>query len=284
MTRSADLDRFHEEIAHLRPRLHRYCARMTGSVFDGEDVVQDTLAKAFYALATREDRPPLEAWLFRVAHNTAVDFLRRYERAHVDLVPEVPDAAEPDEPSADPELVEAALAVFAGLPPAQRSALVLKDVLGYTLDEVADILDTTVPAVKSALMRARSRAALAPPAAPLPRAVDERLRRYARLFDARDWDALRALLTEESRLDVPYRTRRRGASVGDYYQRYSEIAPGEEMRAVPGWVDGVPALGVFRAGALGYFVLIEWDGDRVAHIRDFRHVPTIIDGARFVPG
>jgi RNA polymerase sigma-70 factor, ECF subfamily len=281
MTSSADLDRFHAEIAHLRPRLHRYCARMTGSVFDGEDVVQDTLAKAFYTLATREDRPPIEAWLFRIAHNTAVDFLRRYDRAHVDVVPVVPDVGELDERPPDPALVDAALAVFVGLPPGQRSALVLKDVLGYTLEEVADILDTTVPAVKSALVRARARAA--PPAAASTGPVDERLRRYARLFDARDWDALRALITEETRLDVPYRTRRRGAAVGDYYGRYADLAPQEQITAVPGWVDGVEALGVFRAGVLVYFVQIVWDGEHVALLRDFRHVPTLTDGARFVP-
>src|SRR6266702_4336617 len=87
---------FLELVREVRPELHRYCARMTGSVLDGEDVVQDTLAKAHYALAQMAEAPPLRPWLFRIAHNTAMDFLRRYERKHVDVVAEVPDFAEPD--------------------------------------------------------------------------------------------------------------------------------------------------------------------------------------------
>jgi RNA polymerase sigma-70 factor (ECF subfamily) len=76
--------RFMDFVAEVRPELHRYYARMTGSVFDGEDVVQDTLAKAYYALAEMESPPPLRTWLFRIAHNTAMDFLRRHEHRNVD--------------------------------------------------------------------------------------------------------------------------------------------------------------------------------------------------------
>jgi RNA polymerase sigma factor (sigma-70 family) len=147
-------ERFLELVAEVRPELHRYCARMTGSVFDGEDVVQDTLARAYFALAEMEQPPPLRPWLFRIAHNTAMDFLRRYERRNVDVVAEVPESAS-DERGADPGLVEAALVVFAALPPQQRSALALKDVLGHSLEETAATMGTTVAAVKSALVRAR---------------------------------------------------------------------------------------------------------------------------------
>jgi RNA polymerase sigma-70 factor (ECF subfamily) len=63
-------------IGDIRPELHRYCARLTGSVFDGEDVVQDAIAKAYEALETLETRPALRAWLFRIAHNRALDVLR----------------------------------------------------------------------------------------------------------------------------------------------------------------------------------------------------------------
>src|SRR5437879_12795404 len=89
--------RFMDLVAEVRPELFRYCARMTGSVFDGEDVVQDTLAKAYYALGQMTDAPPLRPWLFRIAHNTAMDFLKRYERKNVEIVAEVPDRAEVDE-------------------------------------------------------------------------------------------------------------------------------------------------------------------------------------------
>src|SRR6478672_9296096 len=136
--------RFMDLVAQVRPELHRYCARMTGNVFDAEDIVQDTLAKAYFALSEMGEPPPLRAWLFRIAHNTAMDFLRRYERKHVDVVAEVPDFAEPDGASVDPELFEAALTVFAELPPVQRSALVLKDVLGHSLEETAATMGTSV--------------------------------------------------------------------------------------------------------------------------------------------
>jgi len=116
-------DRFMELVDELRPELHRYCARMTDSVFDGEDVVQDTLAKAYYALGQMTQPPNLKPWLFRIAHNTAMDFLKRYERKNTELVPDVPEHAEPEETGIDPALVEAALTIFAELPPVQRAAL-----------------------------------------------------------------------------------------------------------------------------------------------------------------
>ena len=88
-------ERFMALVADVRPELHRYCARMTGSVFDGEDVVQDTLAKGFYALAEMESPPPLRPWLFRIAHNTALDHLRRHARRHVEA--DMDDFAAPDD-------------------------------------------------------------------------------------------------------------------------------------------------------------------------------------------
>ena len=68
-------------VAHIRPDLHRYCARMTGSIADGEDIVQDTLARAYYALSEMEQVPELRPWLFRIAHNRALDHRRRYDHS-----------------------------------------------------------------------------------------------------------------------------------------------------------------------------------------------------------
>src|SRR5262249_27900293 len=141
--------RFMDLVAEVRPELHRYCARMTGSVVDGEDVVQDTLAKAYFAIGQMDEAPPLRPWLFRIAHNTAMDFLRRYEHRNVDVVAEVPDATDTGAPGADPALVEAALVLIASLPPRQRSALALKDVLGHSLEQAAASMDPTVAAVTS---------------------------------------------------------------------------------------------------------------------------------------
>ena len=92
---------------------------------------------------------------------------------------------------------------------------------------------------------------------------------------------------EESRLDVVTRTRRRGAAAAEYYVRYSELAPLEELRAEAGSVDGTPVVALYRPAAAAtpaYFVLIEWTDDKVALIRDFRYVPYMADGARYTPG
>src|SRR5262245_48007661 len=253
--------RFMDLVAEVRPELHRYCARMTGSVFDGEDVVQDTLAKAYFALGQMEEAPPLRPWLFRIAHNTAMDFLRRYEHRNVDVVAEVPDATDTDEPGADPSLVEAALALFASLPPLQRSALALKDVLGHSLEEVAATMDTTVAAVKAALVRARGNIAAARPPAPAAlRAEDrERLQRYADLFNARSWDALGVQFAAEARLDVVSRTSRRARAPLPTTLRRDHRGRGSARRAccrrrpsghrdLPSRVE--PHARVLRAGAL----------------------------------
>ncbi len=282
-------ERFLELVGAIRPELHRYCARMTGTVFDGEDVVQETLAKAHYALGEMEDMPALRPWLFRIAHNTAMDFLRRYERKNVDIVAEVPEAPRDDDAGPDPALVEAALEVFVALPPAQRSALVLKDVLGQSLEETAATMGTTVSAVKSALVRGRATVARRAQPAPRP-AISEaerrKVERYADLFNARDWDGLRALMGEESRLDLVSRWQRGGAGAARYFTRYAEVADDERLRAVAGTLDGAAVIAVFAAGARepSYFIRVEWAGDRVGLIRDFRYVPYISTSARFVPG
>lgn len=281
---------FVELVAEVRPELFKYCARMTGSIFDGEDIVQETLARAYLALGNKVDAPPLRPWLFRIAHNAAMDFLKRYERKYVGLVAEPPETVNPEQGAVDPALVEAALIRFVALAPLQRSALVLKDVLGHSLSETAATMGTSVAAVKAALVRARANLASAPlppsePSEPAASAEQrQNLQRYAELFNRRDWDALRALMGEESRLDVVTRTRRRGAAAAEYYERYSEIAPREELRAEVGWVDRTPVVAMYRpasAATPAYFVLIDWNEDKVALIRDFRYVPYIADGARY---
>src|SRR5262249_44817206 len=162
-----------------------------------------TLAKAYFALAQMDEPPPLRPWLFRIAHNTAMDFLRRYEHKNVELVADVPDQAEVEERAVDPQVVETALAVFAALPPVQRSALALKDVLGHSLQEAATTMGATVAVVKSALVRARANVAAATAAQPAGAGTPasgerQRLQRYADLFNARNWDGLRALMSEEA--------------------------------------------------------------------------------------
>jgi RNA polymerase sigma-70 factor, ECF subfamily len=283
-------DRFMELVDELRPELHRYCARMTGSVFDGEDVVQETLAKAYYALGQMLQPPNLKPWLFRIAHNAALDFLKRYERKNVELVMEVPERPEPVESDVDPALVEAALTVFVALPPVQRSAVILKDVLGQSLEEVARTTGTTVGATKAALSRARSnisRTLHAPAQPPQPPSAEQQatLRRYVDLFNDRNWDGLRALVTEESRLDIVSRVQQRLIDAG-YVERYAEITSSEDMRAEAGYVDGVPAIAIFRPSSSAvpaYFMLLESTGGTISLLRDFRYIPYIATDARFSP-
>jgi RNA polymerase sigma factor (sigma-70 family) len=283
-------DQFMELVDEIRPELHRYCARMTGSIFDGEDVVQETLAKAYYALGQMVQPPNLKPWLFRIAHNTAMDFIKRFERQHVEPVADVPDRTEPEESGVDPALVEAALTVFAELPPTQRSAAILKDVLGQSLEETAHTMGTTVGAVKAALSRARAniartpRARFAEPAQPVAAETLMTLRRYADLFNAHNWDGLRALLAAESRLEVVSRVQHPRAVDAGYYDRYAAYTKTEDLRAEAGFVDGVPVIAIFSAPSSrepAYFVLLEVSAGRIWLIRDFRYIQYITIDARY---
>jgi RNA polymerase sigma-70 factor (ECF subfamily) len=282
-------ERFLEFVAGVRPELHRYCARLVGSVVEGEDIVQEALARAFYAISMATELPPLRPWLFRVAHNTAIDFLRRYEHRHVEPRADLDEVAGGADEPVDPEIVRAALSSFITLPVTQRSAVILKDVLGHSLEETADTMGTTVLAVKAALvrgraaLRARGGRAAAPPraAAKADPAEREQLQRYASLFNARDWDALRALMAEECRLQMVSKAARRGKEVHGYFARYAGMP---DVRLAVGEVDGRPALLVTSGDGERpeYFVLIEWSDGRVSLIRDYRYVPYIAREAEIV--
>lgn len=277
--------RFLALVADVRPDLHRYCARMTGSVTDGEDLVQDTLARAYYALPELASPPALRPWLFRIAHGRAIDHLRRYERRMGQSLDAVRDtladgALDPDDALARHEAVHAAIARFLELAPAQRSAVILKDVLGHSLDDIAALLDTTVPAVKAALHRGRTalRAAAEVPAAVVPASPE--VARYVSLFNARDWDGVRALLAEDVRLDLVARARRSGRrEVGSYTENYA-IRTDWHLR--PASLDGRAIVAVERDGAIGYLVELGWRDGRVVTIRDFRYVPYIARDAAIV--
>ncbi|HVZ72325.1 MAG TPA: sigma-70 family RNA polymerase sigma factor [Polyangia bacterium] len=274
-------EQFLAMVAGVRPELHRYCARLTGSVIEGEDVVQDALAKAFYALSLSSDVPPLRPWLFRIAHNAAVDFLKSHGRARTELVAEVGDVVG-FEDRADPAVVRAALARFVALPMQQRSAVILKDVLGHSLEEAAETMGTTVMAVKAALVRGR-RSLAQPPEEDHRIEADARaeLDRYARLFNARDWDGVRALVADDCRLDLVSKSQRRGKQVGMYFARYEKESV--ELRVVR--LEGELALAAHVAGAVepAYFVLLDFADGRVTNIRDFRYVPYIAREAAIEP-
>ncbi|HEY4187032.1 MAG TPA: sigma-70 family RNA polymerase sigma factor [Polyangia bacterium] len=269
-------------VGDVRPELHRYCARLTGSVIDGEDLVQDTLAKAFYAVSQSPDVPPLRPWLFRIAHNAALDFLKSHGRKYTEPSAEIEELAGFEE-RPDPAVVRAALARFVTLPVTQRSAVILKDVLGHSLEETAETMGTTILAVKAALVRGRGRLledereegtmAIAARAA---------LDRYASLFNARDWDGVRALVGDDCRLDLVSRSQRRGKQVGLYFTHYEK----QNVRLRVGRLEGRLVLAAYpREGGdrPAYFILLEVEGERVTLIRDFRYVPYIAAEADFAP-
>ncbi|HEX7672141.1 MAG TPA: sigma-70 family RNA polymerase sigma factor [Polyangiaceae bacterium] len=207
-------EQFLAMVGDVRPELHRYCARLTGSVIEGEDLVQDTLARAFYALSQSPEVPPLRPWLFRIAHNAALDLLKSHGRKYTDAHAEMDDIAGfEDKP--DPAVVRAALARFLSLSVAQRSAVILKDVLDHSLEETAETMGTTVMAVKAALVRGRRRLQEQEhDEAHSTMTTRAELDRYASFFNARDWDGLRSLVGDDCRLDLVSKSQRRGRQVG----------------------------------------------------------------------
>jgi RNA polymerase sigma-70 factor (ECF subfamily) len=280
---------FERVLGELRPKLHRYCARMTGSVIDGEDVLQEALVKAIEAFPLAGAIAHLEGWLFRITHNAALDFLRRRARQKAIRSDEDPDMiVDPVVPTDDRQIVTASLTTFMRLPVAQRSSVILMDVLGYSLEEIRAVIDGSIPAVKAALHRGRARLrelAQEPEDLPLPvLAEPERslLAAYIDRFNARDFDAIRSMLADEVRLDLVARKQMSGRrAVGTYFHNYDLV---HDWHLVPGFVEGHPAVLVRDpgdpSGAPAYFVLLEWTDDRVGNIRDFRHARYAIEGAR----
>lgn len=274
----------------LRPKLHRYCARMTGSVIDGEDVLQEALAKAFEALPGAGPIANPEGWLFRIAHNTALDFLRRRSRERTSADEDPDMIVDPANPTIDRQAAAAGLHTFMRLPVAQRSCVIMMDVLGYSLQEISTTLDTSIPAIKATLHRGRDRLrqiANEPDDRPLPvLSAAERLLldAYIDRFNAHDFDAVRDMLAEEVRLELVAKTRLNGRQeVGTYFGNYSRV---QDWHLVPGFVDNRPAILVRDpndpTGRPTYFILLTWQDGKLAAIRDFRHARYVVESAELL--
>ena len=279
---------FLETITQLRPNLHRYCARMTGSVSDGEDVVQEALFTAYRKLDTFDDAQRLEPWLFRIAHNRCIDFLRRRGvREDAESEAEVPDSVAAVDP-VGPALGRAVEHLVLTLPPKERACVLLKDVLDYSLEEIAALVDSTVGGVKAALNRGRAKLAEMPDRKPVPTRVtnpetSRLLREYVERFNQRDWDGLRELIAADARmrvvdrfagavLDSPY--------LGNYQRRTTP------WRMALAEVDGVLTVVSIdqREGAWAPRSIVRLDlkGDRVVGIADYAHCPWILAAANSV--
>ncbi|MBZ3694332.1 sigma-70 family RNA polymerase sigma factor [Phyllobacterium calauticae] len=279
-------DEFEDRLKALRPRLHRYCARMTGSSVDGEDVLQDTLIKALRARAEGTIVENLEAWLFRIAHNTSLDFLRRRSRSNVvSLTEDLEDAMMPEA-----DIVAVGFQTFLRLPELQRCAVILKDVLGHSVEEIAAIAGSTPAAAKSALQRGRvalRQLAQAPEDTRLPLMSDPDRRKitaYVHLFRSGNFDAIRAMLADDVKLDLVNRLEWKGRDkIGLYFTRYAEET---KWRFAFGAVEGQPAMLVFDStGPMdrpAHFVLIGWSDSRIIEIRDFLFAPYVLEGINWV--
>jgi len=272
---------FLETVTQLRPSLHRYCARMTGSVMDGEDVVQEALFEAYRKLDKFDDRRPFKPWLFRIAHNRCIDFLRkRGVRVEAETAAMVPDAVNPVEPPAL-GLGRAVEHLVSSLPPKERACVLLKDVFDYSLEEIAELVDSTVGGVKAALIRGRAKLEASPASTKPSRAVDPELTRIMRLyvdrFNRRDWDGVRELISADARLTVA------DAFAGElvdapYFSNYERWSM--PWRLTPGEVDGEPVVIILQSGTDTWtpysVVQFHVEGKQINRIRDYAHCPWLI--------
>jgi RNA polymerase sigma factor (sigma-70 family) len=274
-------DEFAVRLQALRPRLHRYCARMTGSAVDGEDVLQETLIKALRARAEGVGVDNLEGWLFRIAHNASLDFLRHRSRNSAVALTEDIEAT----PIAEADLLAVGFRTFLQLPELPRCAVILKDVLGHSVDDIAQIAECTPAAAKSALQRARlalRQLAQLPEDTRLPlmSAADRgKMTAYVQLFRNGDFDAIRAMLAADVKLDLVNRLKLQGRDqIAQYFSRYAQET---KWRFALGAVEGQPAMLVFDSTAAmekpAYFVLVDWRNDRIAAIRDFLFAPYVLE-------
>src|SRR3954451_18255703 len=220
------------ELEQYRRELTAYCYRMLGSPFEAEDAVQDTFVRAWKALDRFEGRAQVRSWLYRIATTVCLDMLSGRERrarpmdlgparepieANLNALPEVtwiepiPDGAvvpegDPAEVAVARETIRLAfVAALQHLPPRQRAVLILCEVLRWKASEVAELLETSVPSVNSALQRARATLeATDLTKTPAPEEADqELLARYVKAFEAYDMEALTSLIHEDATQSMP---------------------------------------------------------------------------------
>jgi RNA polymerase sigma-70 factor (ECF subfamily) len=289
--RAGDQQAFRELTDPYRAELQLHCYRILGSLQDAEDLVQETLLAAWRGLESFESRASVRTWLYRIATNHCLNALRTRSRRPREVpamdAPEPTRRVEPvwlepypDDPAASYEAREsvelAYILALQGLPPRQRAALVLRDVLGFRTAEVAEMLGTGELSVKGALQRAR--AALRAPAAdreraPRPESPRERrlVRRFADAVQSGDVDAIVALLTADARLTMPPQPLEYQGHVAiAAFLRHRAVLRGTPLRVVPTRANTQPAFGSYMpdGSPRGLFVLT-LEGEAVSAITWF---------------
>jgi RNA polymerase sigma-70 factor (TIGR02960 family) len=308
--RAGDEEAFRELTEPRRRELQLHCYRILGSVQDAEDMVQETLLAAWRSLEAFEGRASVRSWLYRIATNRCLDALRARSRRPREVhamddspaptrstdpvwLEPYPDALLEDIPDRAPgpaaryesrESIELAFIVaLQGLPPRQRAALVLRDVLGFDTAEVAEMLETGGASVKGALQRARATLRARLPAddrerAPRPNSAGERrlVGRFADAFQIGDVDEIVSLITDDALLTMPpLPLEYQGPEAIAAFLRYRVPLRGAPMRVVPTRANTQPALGCYLedmhaaiARPFGLIVLT-LEGDRISAMTRF---------------
>lgn len=275
---------FLETAAHLRSRMHRYCARMTGSAMDGEDVMQEALFEAYQKLDQFDNSRALRPWLFRIVHNRCIDFLRRRAaRDDAEAAAVESSSIQPVEPL-NHAARHALERLVIHLPPKERACVLLKDVFDYSLEEIAPLVDSTLGGVKAALNRGRGKlqtlqdhpnttTTVAP-------TVPEVLRLYVERFNRNDWDGVRDLASADARLRVADCFAGRLADSPYFIEYQRRTIP---WRMTLGTVDGETAVIILRdvPYKLTPFsaIRIKVAGGRVADITDYVKCPWILEAS-----
>jgi RNA polymerase sigma-70 factor (TIGR02960 family) len=308
--KAGDEDAFQQLVGPYRHEMQVHCYRFLGSAADAEDALQETMTAAWRGLGGFQGRASIRTWLYRIATNRCLNVLRSASRRPAADLPLLD--VEPPEPTRLSEVVwlepypDALLADVSGiagpearyeareaislafitamqlLPPRQRAALILRDVLGFSAREVAEILDTTEQSVSSALKRARATVAHETPksdqAPPEPNSPAEQdlVNRLVRAFEDSDVDALIALMSDDVWVRMPpVPLEYQGRDLARRFFSTIAFRKGRRFRLVPTRANGQPAAGVYLADpvtevphAFGFFV-IGLAGDRVSAITRF---------------
>jgi RNA polymerase sigma-70 factor, ECF subfamily len=273
---------FHDVVEPFRRALLLHCYRMLGSPADAEDAVQETFLRAWRGRARFQGRSSVQTWLFRIATNACLDELDRARGPRAVLPMPDEHAEPPAPPTSDPaaryalhEGMELAfLTAIQQLPGRQRAVLILRDVLGWSPDEAAELLGTSVAGANSALQRARATLEREGVAAhsPAPHAPTQRdlLRRYVDAWDRADVGALVALLREDAELRMPPQPSVvGGAEVARFLGDRTNGCTGQLVLR-PAWANGRPAVVMYRQDAGGLVphgvLLLQVEGERIAGI------------------